>query len=214
MLNLESCVHLHKVELVSDGIKNEFDCSCVDIADSFGSLDSSLTDLLPDGRADLRRSLFNNFLVTSLNRAVTLIQVYVVAMAITKHLQFNMARLFDVLFNDDMFVAKALKSLTLGCIELIEELLLMPNDAHALATTTKRCLDDDGEADLLRFAEQELRILVVSVVTRDYGHLSVAHDELRFTLGPHRVDRLGRWPNENLKNHHNLNFLTIFSDSS
>lgn len=110
-----------------------------------------------------------------------------------------MAWFFNVLFNDDMLITETFESLTLGRVELVEELFFMSNDTHSLATASQGSLDDDGEADLLRFTEQELRVLIVSMVARDDGNISVAHDELRFTLGTHGVNGFGRGTDKDLK---------------
>ena len=67
MLHLEYGVHLHKVELIGNGIKNELNGAGVHIANGLGSLDCGLTDLLSDLLADLRGGLLNNLLVTSLH---------------------------------------------------------------------------------------------------------------------------------------------------
>ena len=67
MLHLKSRVHLHEVELISNGIKNEFNGACVDIAHGLGCFNCGLTNLLSDFLADLRGGLLNNLLVTSLH---------------------------------------------------------------------------------------------------------------------------------------------------
>jgi hypothetical protein len=67
VLHLESGVHLHEVELIGNGIKNEFNGAGVHIANGLGSFDCGLTDLLSDFLADLRGSLLYHLLVTSLH---------------------------------------------------------------------------------------------------------------------------------------------------
>ena len=110
-----------------------------------------------------------------------------------------MAGFLNVLFNDDMLITEAFHSLTLGSIELIEELFFMSDNTHSLATAAEGGLDDDGEADLFGFTEQKLGILVVTMVARHDRHLRVAHDELRFALGTHRVDRFCGGTDEHLE---------------
>lgn len=182
MLHLKSSVHFHEVELIGNGIKDEFNSSSIDVANSFGSLDSGLTDLLSNLLADLRRCFLDDFLVTSLHRAVTLIQVHIIAVFITEHLQLNVTRFLDVLLNNDMFITETFEGLTFGSIQLIEEFFFVSHNTHSLATASERGLDDDGEADLFGLAEQELRILFFSVVSRHNGDLRITHDKLRFTL--------------------------------
>ena len=49
MFNLQSCVHLHEVELISECIENELYSTGIHIPYSFGCLDSGLTNLSTDG---------------------------------------------------------------------------------------------------------------------------------------------------------------------
>ena len=98
-----------------------------------------------------------------------------------------------------MLITEAFLCLTLGRIELIEELFFMSDDTHSLATAAERGLDDDGEPDLFGLTQQKLRVLVVSVVARHYRHICVTHDKLRFTLGTHRVDRFRGGTDEHLE---------------
>jgi len=54
--------------------------------------------------------------VTSLNRAISFIQVDIVAMAISEDLELNVARLLDILFDNDVLIIEALASFTLRSI--------------------------------------------------------------------------------------------------
>ena len=86
MFHLQSSVHLHKVELIVSSIEYKLDSTCVDISNSSGSLYSCLTYLRAYLLRYLRWSLLDDLLMTSLHRAVTLIQVDIVAMSVTEDL--------------------------------------------------------------------------------------------------------------------------------
>ena len=73
VFHLQTCVHLHEVELVIGSIKDEFDGTSIHITDSPGSLDCSLTNLLANLLSNLRWSLLNDLLMTALDGAVTLV---------------------------------------------------------------------------------------------------------------------------------------------
>ena len=73
VFHLQACVHLHEVELVISGVKDEFYGTSVNIADSFGSLYCGLTDLCADLLSNLRRSLLDHLLMTALDGAVALV---------------------------------------------------------------------------------------------------------------------------------------------
>jgi len=151
MLHLQSSVHLHKVELIISGIEYKLDSTRIDISNSSCSLDSSITNLFAYLLRYLRWCLLNDLLMTSLHRAVTLIQVDVVAVSVTEDLELDVSRLLDVLLNYNVLVVETLQSFSLGSIELVMEFFLMANDTHALATTSQGGLDDHWETDLLGF---------------------------------------------------------------
>jgi hypothetical protein len=73
----------------------------------------------------------------------------------------------------------------------------MSHNSHALATTSKRGLNNDWEANLLTFREKELWVLVVTVIARHNGYLRISHNKLRFRFGTHGMNRLGRRSYEN-----------------
>jgi hypothetical protein len=48
MFHLQTCVHLHEVELIIGCIKDELNGTSINITDSLGSLDCGLTNLCAD----------------------------------------------------------------------------------------------------------------------------------------------------------------------
>ena len=124
MLYLESCVHFHEVKFVVVSIENKFNCACVVVSNCLSSSDGSLADLLSQGVRDTGRSLLNNFLMATLHSAVSLIQVNVVAVLITEHLNLDVAGSLNIFLNDHMVVIKSLHSLVLGRFEMIHKFRL------------------------------------------------------------------------------------------
>lgn len=137
MFNLKTCVHLHEEELISCRVKDKFNCSRVHISDCSCCLYCSFTYLRSNFLSKLRRCFFNNLLMASLHRAVSLIKIDVVTMTITKNLKFNMSWLCDILFNNDVLIIEALKCLSFCCIKLIVKFFFILNNTHSLATTSK-----------------------------------------------------------------------------
>ena len=75
MLNLQSCVHLHKEEFAAS-IEQEFHCARANVADRLRRTHSRFTHRAAQLRGQPRcRRLFDNFLVAALDRAITLIEV-------------------------------------------------------------------------------------------------------------------------------------------
>jgi hypothetical protein len=108
MLYLESCVHLHEVELVSFCIEDELNSTCIEISNCFCSLNCSFAYFFPKLRCNHWRCFFNNFLMSSLHRTVSLVKVYIITMLVTKDLNFNVSWFLDILFKNNMLIVKTL----------------------------------------------------------------------------------------------------------
>lgn len=136
--------------------------------------------------------------MSSLHRAISLVQINVVAVSVTEDLKLDVSRLLNVFFDNDMLIIEALLGLSLCSVKLVEELLLIVNNTHAFASASQGGLDDHWEANLLRFFEQELRILVVTVIAGYNWNLGVSHDELGLAFRAHCLNGFGGRANENL----------------
>lgn len=68
--------------------------------------------------------------------------------------------------------------------------------SHALASSTRDCLDEDGVLHGGGLLEKMLRVLVLSVVAGDHRNSCLGHDVLGLTLAPHRGDGRGRGTDE------------------
>ena len=132
----------------------------------------------------------------SLNSAITLVKVNVVAVCIAKDLHLNMARSLDVFLDKHSIVAETFHSLPFGSLDLVHELVLRVNDSHALAATSKHSFEHDRETNLLGLCKDVVRILVLAMVPLKHWHSGIYHDLLRFTLRTHLAYSAGRWPNK------------------
>ena len=148
MFHLQTSVHLHEVEPIIGGIKDEFNGTSIHIADSFGSLDCGLPNMSADLLSNLRWCLFDDLLMAALDRAVALVKVYIVTMTVSEYLKLNVTWLLNISLNNNVLIIETLKGLSLSSIQLVMELLLMPHNSHTLATATEGCLDDNWEPDL------------------------------------------------------------------
>lgn len=135
--------------------------------------------------------------MSPLDRAVSLVEVDVVSMHITKHLNFDVPWLFDILFNEHMVVAETLHALSLGCLELVKEFALLHHNSHSFASSSEGSLKHNRESNLLGFREQEVRVLIVAMVALDDGHLGVVHNHFGLALGTHSHDGFDWWSDEN-----------------
>lgn len=137
MLNLKPRIHLHEVELIGLCVEDELNGSSVVISHSLRSLDSSITNLISQFPTYGRGCLFNNFLVSSLYRAVSLVQMDIVAVLITEDLNFDVPRPLYILLYEHMVISKTLHTFSFGRFQLTHELFFLHDDTHTLAATAK-----------------------------------------------------------------------------
>ena len=107
MLNLKARIHLEEIE-IPVRINDKFDRPYTVVADRFRERDR----LVAHGVArrfvqKRRRCLFDDLLVPPLDRAFTLVEVNDVAMPVTQHLNFDVARFGDIFFDEQPVVAEA-----------------------------------------------------------------------------------------------------------
>ena len=96
MLNLNSRVHLNKnvlASILTDGVNQELNCAGILVADGFCEGNRIAIESLSQVFVDKRcRCDLNNFLVSSLHRAIALKQVYNVAKGVSQNLNFDVTR--------------------------------------------------------------------------------------------------------------------------
>ena len=139
---------------------------------------------------------FQYLLVTPLYRAIALEQVNVIAMAVTKHLNFNVARALNIFFDQHRVVAKAVFGFPLTRCQRSCKVLRLLDDPHALATAAGTGLDQHRVANLCRFVLQQASVLIGTVITRNQWHTSLFHQLLGGCLEPHGLNSRGRRPNK------------------
>ena len=131
------------------------------------------------------RGFFQHLLVAALHRTVSLMQVDVVALGVAKHLDFNVARALQVLFDQHRIVAKAVARLALAAGQRGGKVLRLVNRTHALATAAGAGLDQHGIADAVGLALQQRRVLVGTVVAGHQRHAGGGHQLLGLSLQAH-----------------------------
>jgi len=185
VFDLQPSVHLHEVELVSLGIKDELNSTSVVVSDGLSGGLRSFADLGAQGGRDVRGTFLNNLLMSSLHCAISFVQVDVVAVFVTKYLHFDVSGLLDVLLDQHVLIVEALLCFSLRCLQHLKELTFILTDSHSFAAATKGCFEHDGESDTLGLFKQILRLLVVAVVSREDWNASFVHDFLGLTLRTH-----------------------------
>jgi hypothetical protein len=149
-------------------VDQELRSACIAVASCLGQSDSvgknGVTDL--SGKI-LGRSNLNNLLVSSLNGAVTLVQVNNVTVVVTEKLNLNVLGLVKEALHKDSAVTKGSLCLGGGTLKGLLETLLVADYSHTTATTTESGLDDNGESILV---SELLDFLVPLNSTLSTGH--------------------------------------------
>ena len=140
MLHLDARVHFNEV-VFAVLIHQKFDGTGIDIAhfarDFQRILIQVVARFLRHGKC---RRVFHDLLIAALHRAVALIQMHDVSMRIAQNLHLDVLGLFDVFFKENIPVAKGLERLALHQREIIAQLLLVLDLAHAAPAAAGRRL--------------------------------------------------------------------------
>ena len=135
MLDLQACIHFNKIELVV--LVKKLDCANTAIAHTNHRIGNDFTDFgTRRFIQDSRRCFFQNLLVATLQRAIALAQMHGMAVCVTGHLNFNMARLFEVFLNIYRIIAKRGLGFGARCGEGFGQIIFSAGDFHAATTAT------------------------------------------------------------------------------
>ncbi|MND43741.1 hypothetical protein D3C80_345610 [compost metagenome] len=192
VLHLQAGVHLHEEE-VATLVQQEFHGAGTDVADGLGGAHGGLAH----GPAQFRREaggrrFFHHLLVAALDRAVALVEVQAVAVAVGEHLDFHVARLEDVFLHQHARVAEGGLGFTLGGGQGLGQFAFPFHYFHALAATAGGGLQQHRVADAFGAGAEGFQVLGLAVVAGHQGHAGGFHQGLRGGLAAHGVDGGGR----------------------
>ncbi|TFB00624.1 hypothetical protein CCMA1212_007206 [Trichoderma ghanense] len=188
VLDLQARVHLHEVELAAVLVEDELDRAGADVAHGLGGLARLVPEVLPGRLVEVGRGrLLEHLLVPPLDAAVALAQGDGVAVLVGEDLDLDVARAHNVLFDehDLAALAKRRPGLGSGALELRHELVLLHDDAHALAAASPHALEEHGEGDFLCVRQQLRLALLRAVVPGHAGHVGGVHNLLAPGLVAH-----------------------------
>ena len=149
VLDLQARVHLQEVEVLVLA-DHELHRAGRLVLHRLGQLHRLLAHGLAGGLADEgRRRLFDDLLVAALDGTFALIEVHHVAVRVAQHLDLDVARLLDELFDEHAVVAKAVAGLVAAGAEALVRLLVVEGHAQALAAAAGAGLDHHRVADSL-----------------------------------------------------------------
>jgi len=147
-------------------------------------------------RQVLGRRKLDNLLVTSLDRAVTLVQMYHVAMVIAKKLNLDVLGSVQEALHKDSAIAERRLGLGSRALKRILEVLLLAHNTHTASTTTKGSLDDDGKAEFISECFDIFEFLNRAWCSRNNGDVALLGECAGRDLVAERVNRIRRGADE------------------
>ena len=190
VLNLEARVDLEEEE-ATVGSEQELDGARTEVAQRLAGVNRRCAHRGPQLGCHRRRwRLFDDLLVTALDRALTLVEVHDRALRVAKDLNFHVPWFVDVVLEEDGVVAERGPSLATGRGDRLEQSLWLAHDAHAAATSTERRLDQDRPADVVCECEDLVVLDPREVNAREHRDARALHHVARGQLGAHEFDRL------------------------
>src|SRR5215813_13781982 len=196
VLDLDARVHLHEIK-TAVLVEQEFDGPRVAVTDPFTGFDRDSPHLLPQLVTDAgRRRLFNQLLMAALDGAFAFSQVDHVAVIVTEHLDFDVARVGDVFFQIDAAVFERHFGFGARHVVSVEQVILIVRDAHAAPASARRGLNQHRITDPLGLLDSDLLVFDQAFAARSDRHSRGFHRPFCFRLVAHHSNHFRRRANE------------------
>ena len=190
MLHLHPGVHLHKVDFVAG--KQKLHRTGVLVTHRFRRLYRQAADVLALFRGKLRAGGdLDQLLVAALDGAVPLEQVDGIAVAVSQHLNLDMARVHNAFFHEHLGRTESLGGLGDHPRVLGFQLFRRITPANAPATTTGGGFQHHRVADLVGQLQRVIQVCQVALGTRGDGHTGRPHTVPGLGFVAHLVDNIG-----------------------
>src|SRR5690606_18792820 len=188
VLHLNTGVHFDEVETTV--FIEELEGAGATVADLDAGIDAALEHFGAGLFIDLRgRSFLDHLLVATLQRAVAVIQVNGVALAVGQHLDFHVARIAEEFFQVDHRVAERGTGFGTGQLGRLDQVFFLVHHAHAAATTAACGLDDHRVAHFTGDAQGFFLVFRQRAVgTGNHRYAGFDHGFLGRHLVAHQAD--------------------------
>ena len=196
VFDLQARVDLEEVELAV-AVEEELHRPRTGVADGLPGGDSRRAHARPQRVVDGdRRRLFDDLLIAALNGALALEQMEHAAVRIAEDLQLDVARRVEVALDQQGVVAERARRLAPRRRQRLRQGARLAYQTHALAAAAGRGLDQQRQADALRFARQGRVVEPRTRLAGHHRHAGLGHDRARFHLAAHASDRIHRRADE------------------
>src|SRR6185369_3129308 len=132
MLDLQTRVHLQKVEIVSRIGNEKLDRARARVVHRASDLNRGFTHAMAQIRiVDRRRTLFDHFLMATLNRTLALAEMDHVAIFVAEYLYLNMPRALDCFFQIQRRVTESRGRFGLRSLKCRTQIGTIRDESHA-----------------------------------------------------------------------------------
>ena len=196
VFDLNTRIHLDEIKLAV--LVEKFEGSRTTVTNLAAGFGTTLANTRNEtGRNMRRRCLFDHLLMATLHRAISLTKVNRILVLVGKHLNFNMAWIFEELFHVDRRIAEELPGFLARHGNGVDQRRLGMDDTHATTATTARRLDNDRIADLAGDLDHFLGVFRQGTIrTRHAGNASGLHRVLGGHFIAHQTNCFRTRPDE------------------
>ena len=193
VLHLNTRVDLDEVPGAGVGVHQELHRAGVVIAGGAGERDCGLSQRCANGRIERHCGRhFHNLLMTPLDRAIALVEMQDLAVAIAQDLDFDVAGAAHEAFDEDRVVAESRGSFAASFFQQAGKIGRVLDDAHAASAAAESGFEYDRKADfagdLLRLPEMADRLFG----TRHYWNPGLLRQAARCGLVAQEFEKVRR----------------------
>src|SRR5690606_32955627 len=188
MLDLHARVHFDEVEATV--FIEELEGAGAAVADLDAGIDTALEHFGARLLVNVGgRGFFQHLLVTALQRAVAVVEVDGVALAVREHLDFHVTRVAEEFFQVDHRVAERRAGFGAGQLGRFDQVFFLVHHAHAATTAAASGLDDHRVAYFTSDAQRFLFVFRQRAVrTGNHRHAGFDHGVLGGNLVTHQAN--------------------------
>src|SRR5947207_5428998 len=190
MLDLDAGVHLDEIKFTV--LVQEFDGADAEIVDVAHGLRDGFADRVARRRVQGGRgAFFPDLLMAALQRAVALAEVDGAALAVAKHLDFDVARPLEIFFEIDRIVPERDLGFGPRARQRQGQFGFGAHDLHAASAAAGGRLDQHRKTNIARNAERVRVRADAAIGTWHDRNAEATRGALRLDLLPHQADMLG-----------------------
>ena len=123
--------------------------------------------------------------MAALKGAIALPEMNGIAMTVSKYLHLDVTRACNIFFDQNTRVAERTHGFPLRPLQCGIELGMAVYAPHAFAAAAGEGLDDDGISDFVSFLFEELRLLHLTVITRNNRYARFFHQRFGMMFEAH-----------------------------